>query len=60
MNGDGAPDLIVGAIFHDAYQRDEGAAFVSLPEPGALLALAAGTVLVAALSRRVVPRRRVC
>ena len=51
VDGDGANDVIVGAPNHDAGQIDEGAAFVYLPEPHALLALAAGAVLVAALKR---------
>jgi len=51
INGDGRDDVIIGAPLYDAGQTDEGAVFVDLPEPDALLALAAGAALIAALRR---------
>jgi hypothetical protein len=60
VNGDGAPDLIVGAPGFDAPSSAEGAAFVFLsetpvaavPEPTAALGLAAGVAGLALLAAR--------
>ena len=50
--GDGYDDVIVGANRYDAGEIDEGAAFVFLPEPGAMLSLASGIALLSLLHRR--------
>ncbi len=63
VNGDGAPDVIVGAPLYDNGKSGEGAAFVYLgepvdepvPEPALIGGLAAGVACLAALARR---RRR--
>jgi hypothetical protein len=50
VNGDGADDVLVGAIGYDMGQNNEGAAFVYLPEPSSIALLASG---VAGLAWRV-------
>jgi hypothetical protein len=59
VNGDGYADVIVGAPFYGTF--DTGAAFVYegglLPEPNAMLSLAAGVALLALLDRRRRPLR---
>jgi len=52
VDGDGYDDVIVGAPYYHAGQADEGAAFVLLPEPGAMLSLASGLALLSLLRRR--------
>ncbi len=51
VNGDGAADLVVGADSYDAGEPEEGAAFVVLPEPGALSSLLCGVGALAVLAR---------
>jgi hypothetical protein len=59
VNGDGAPDTIVGAPDYDAGQVREGAAFVFLseptlvilPEPAFIVGLAAGVACLAIFAR---------
>jgi hypothetical protein len=63
VNGDGVPDVIVGAPLYYADENQEGAAFVYLsdpllvpvPEPRFILGLAAGVACLAILAQR---RRR--
>ena len=52
VNGDGFADVIVGAILYDAAKFDEGAAFVYLPEPSAIVSLLLGMALLSWLYRR--------
>ncbi len=52
VNGDGADDVLVGAIGFDMGEHDEGAAFVYLPEPGSVGLLASGVACLAWRVRR--------
>lgn len=58
VNGDGAPDVIVGADLYDNGQNNEGAAFVYLPEPSQPVMLLTGLAFLLLVGRRRIWARR--